>query len=239
MARETCPAMLMITSSPAPDSASSVTSVWRLSCHRPTTFALSRTFVHAVLNVVTGRVGSFGCPFAGREDVPLRLALTEPPDVPGGVRLERGQDRIVQAIRMGGASTTVRRPVQRLLERSAPSSEASLPQTSSPASPRPTSRLSSSLSSEPACFATVGFSGSFAAWNAAQRFFVASEIAFLPAALIFRFRFGTSGVVAGSVRPPSSICRSSAICPSIRRFRASKPSMAAARISAVSFCVGM
>ena len=33
MARETCPAILMITSSPAPDSASSVTSVWRLSCH--------------------------------------------------------------------------------------------------------------------------------------------------------------------------------------------------------------
>jgi hypothetical protein len=29
MARETCPAMLMITSSPAPNSASSVTSVWR------------------------------------------------------------------------------------------------------------------------------------------------------------------------------------------------------------------
>ena len=54
--------MLTITSSPAPGSASSVTSAWRLSCHRPTTFALSRTFVHAVLNVVTGRVGSFGCP---------------------------------------------------------------------------------------------------------------------------------------------------------------------------------
>jgi hypothetical protein len=33
MARDTRPAMLMITSSPAPDSASSVTSVWRLSCH--------------------------------------------------------------------------------------------------------------------------------------------------------------------------------------------------------------
>ena len=30
MARETCPAMLMITSSPAPDSGSSVTSMWRL-----------------------------------------------------------------------------------------------------------------------------------------------------------------------------------------------------------------
>src|ERR1035438_8730080 len=62
MARETCPAMLMITSSPAPDSESSVTSVWRLSCHRPTTFALLRTLVHAVLSVVTGLVGSFGCP---------------------------------------------------------------------------------------------------------------------------------------------------------------------------------
>src|SRR5665647_84616 len=70
MARETCPAMLMITSSPAPDSASSVTSVWRLSCHRPTTLALSRTLVHAVLNVVTGRVGSFGCPFAARKTYP-------------------------------------------------------------------------------------------------------------------------------------------------------------------------
>jgi hypothetical protein len=34
MARETCPAMLMMTSSPAPDSESSVTSVCRLSCHR-------------------------------------------------------------------------------------------------------------------------------------------------------------------------------------------------------------
>jgi len=34
MARATCPAMLMITSSPAPDSASSITSVWRSSCHR-------------------------------------------------------------------------------------------------------------------------------------------------------------------------------------------------------------
>src|ERR1035441_3795806 len=54
--------MLMMTSSPAPDSESSVTSVCRLSCHRPTTLALSRTLVHAVLNVVTGLVGSFGCP---------------------------------------------------------------------------------------------------------------------------------------------------------------------------------
>jgi hypothetical protein len=31
MVRETCPAILMITALPAPDSASSVTSMWRLS----------------------------------------------------------------------------------------------------------------------------------------------------------------------------------------------------------------
>jgi hypothetical protein len=60
MARETCPAMLMITSSPAPDSASSVTNVWRASCHRPLSAAFSRTFFQAVLNDVIGRVGSFG-----------------------------------------------------------------------------------------------------------------------------------------------------------------------------------
>src|SRR5882757_7010935 len=60
MARETWPAILMITSSPAPDSASSVTSVWRLSCHRPFTPAFLRTLVHAVLKDVMGRVGSLG-----------------------------------------------------------------------------------------------------------------------------------------------------------------------------------
>src|SRR5450759_402812 len=60
MARETCPAILMITSSPAPDSESSVTSVWRLSCHRPLTSAFWRTLLHAVLNDVMGRVGSLG-----------------------------------------------------------------------------------------------------------------------------------------------------------------------------------
>src|SRR5450759_5796969 len=52
--------MLMITSSPAPDSESSVTSVWRLSCHRPFTPAFCRTLIHAVLNDVMGRVGSAG-----------------------------------------------------------------------------------------------------------------------------------------------------------------------------------
>src|ERR1035437_9600897 len=60
MARETWPAMLMITSSPAPDSESSVTRVWRLSCHRPVTPAFLRTLVHAVLKDVIGRVGSLG-----------------------------------------------------------------------------------------------------------------------------------------------------------------------------------
>ena len=60
--------MLMITSSPAPDSASSVTSVCRLSYHRPTTFALSRTFVHAVRKVVTGWDGIVQLPLPGGED---------------------------------------------------------------------------------------------------------------------------------------------------------------------------
>ena len=41
-------------------------------------------------------------------------------------------------------------------------------------------------------FATTGFCTAFAAWNAAQRFFVASAIARLPAALSFRLRFGAS-----------------------------------------------
>ena len=35
-------------------------------------------------------------PLPGGEDVPLRLALPEPPDVPRGVRLEGDHDRIVQ-----------------------------------------------------------------------------------------------------------------------------------------------
>jgi len=46
-------------------------------------------------------------------------------------------------------------------------------------------------------FATAGFTASFAAWNAAQRFFVASAIARLPAAL--NLRFGDSEVVADRV----------------------------------------
>src|ERR1017187_5337196 len=58
MARETWPAILMITSSPAPDSDSSVTSVWRLSCHRPFTPAFWQTLIHAVLKEVIRCVGS-------------------------------------------------------------------------------------------------------------------------------------------------------------------------------------
>jgi hypothetical protein len=41
--------------------------------------------------------------------------------------------------------------------------------------------------------ATVGVSVFFAAWNAAHRFLVASTMAFLPAALSFRFGLGASG----------------------------------------------
>ena len=52
-------------------------------------------------------------------------------------------------------------------------------------------------------FARADFSFCFAAWNAAHLFFVASEIAFLPAALIFRrLRFGGSGVAAVGLAPP-------------------------------------
>ena len=69
-------------------------------------------------------------------------------------------------------------------------------------------------------FVTAFFAGLFAAvyvafaasalFNA-QRLLVASEMAFLPAALIFRrLRFVGSGVVAGSAGPPESMARSSA-----------------------------
>ena len=51
----------MIVWSPAPLSASSVMSVWRLSCQRPFTPAFARTLVQTVLRVVTWRVGSVGC----------------------------------------------------------------------------------------------------------------------------------------------------------------------------------
>ena len=86
--------------------------------------------------------------------------------------------------------------------------------------------------SDPGCSA---FSACLAAWNAAQRFFVASETAFLPSALIVRrLRFGGFGVAAG-LAGPASIARSSARVVSMRRFWASKPSIAAEIISGVSF----
>src|SRR6266851_5018820 len=68
MARETCPAMLMITSSPAPDSASSVTSVWRLSCTKLRTDTFLGFPVTVVLmqsgnsiRVTHWRAAAFGC----------------------------------------------------------------------------------------------------------------------------------------------------------------------------------
>jgi len=48
------------TSSPTPDSESSVTSVWRLSCHRPFTLAFWHTVLLGVLSDVIGRTGSLG-----------------------------------------------------------------------------------------------------------------------------------------------------------------------------------
>jgi integrase len=46
----------MIVSSPAPLSANSVISMWRLSCHRPETFAFSRVFFQAVTLPLTNPV---------------------------------------------------------------------------------------------------------------------------------------------------------------------------------------
>src|ERR1035441_3551365 len=54
--------MSMMVWSPAPLSASSVTRVWRVSCHRPVIFAFSLMLVQTVFKLVIGRVGSFGCP---------------------------------------------------------------------------------------------------------------------------------------------------------------------------------
>jgi len=90
------PAMLMITSSPAPDSASSVTRVWRLSCQRPFTPAFLRTLVHAVPQRRDGLGGIVRLPLSGGEDEPFRLTLTEPPEVPRGVGFKGDHDRIVQ-----------------------------------------------------------------------------------------------------------------------------------------------
>jgi hypothetical protein len=64
-------------------------------------------------------------------------------------------------------------------------------------------------------FATAGFSAAFAAWKAAQRFFVASTMARLPAAL--SFRFGASDVAAGCG------CGSDGFLDSAHRFRCASP----------------
>src|ERR1017187_4924869 len=75
--------------------------------------------------------------------------------------------------------------------------------------------------------------------DSAHLFRWAAAIAALPALLIFRrLREGGSEGVAAGFEPPSSICRISAIWASIRFFWISNPSIAAVRISVVSF-VGM
>ena len=87
-----------------------------------------------------------------------------------------------------------------------------------------------------------GFGASGAACcflDSAHRFRCAAAIAALPALLIFRRpREGGSEAAAAGFGPPSSICRISAIWASIRFFWISNPSIAAVRISVVSF-VGM
>jgi hypothetical protein len=86
MARETCPAMLMITSSPAPDSAGSVTSVWRLFRQWRFHTSLPGALVHAVLKDIIGWVESFGSGFPKAKYKPLRTAFTKAPNVPGARR---------------------------------------------------------------------------------------------------------------------------------------------------------
>jgi CheY-like chemotaxis protein len=87
-----------------------------------------------------------------------------------------------------------------------------------------------------------GFGASCAAWcflDSAHLFRCAAAIAALPALLIFRrLRRGDSEAAAVDWEPPSSICRISAIRASIRVFCISNPSIAAVRISVVSF-IGM
>ncbi|HEY1219366.1 MAG: hypothetical protein ABSE42_05205 [Bryobacteraceae bacterium] len=75
--------------------------------------------------------------------------------------------------------------------------------------------------------------------DSAHLFRCAAAIAALPALLILRrLREGDSEGAAVGLEPPSSICRISAIWASIRVFWISNPSIAAVRISVVSF-VGM
>ena len=56
-------------------------------------------------------------------------------------------------------------------------------------------------------FFSAGFFACFAAWNAAHLFFVASEIAFLPAALILRFGFAVTVLDGDSASPLDSAHR--------------------------------
>ena len=86
-------------------------------------------------------------------------------------------------------------------------------------------------------FGASGAAGRFL--DSAHLFRCAAAIAALPALLILRrLRWGNSEVAAVDWEPPSSICRISAIRASIRVFCISNPSIAAVRISVVSF-VGM
>ena len=62
--------MLMITSSPAPDSASSVTSAWRLSCHRPMAPLADR------LGIRKSRVGGWRILFTADREAKVIYILT-------------------------------------------------------------------------------------------------------------------------------------------------------------------
>src|ERR1035437_7982590 len=87
--------------------------------------------------------------------------------------------------------------------------------------------------------ALAGAGGSDSPRSIAHLAFCAIAIFRLEAAEnLLRLRVGGSGLAAGSVGPPGSTARSSAICVSMCRFCSSNPRMAAVMISVVSF-VGM
>jgi hypothetical protein len=81
-----------------------------------------------------------------------------------------------------------------------------------------------------AFFAATG--AVFAAWNAAQRFLVASEIAFRPAALILRFGFAASDVSGAVASDSPRILAHRRCCASFIRRRA-----AAENFRRLSVCV--
>jgi hypothetical protein len=88
--------------------------------------------------------------------------------------------------------------------------------------------------------AAAGAGGSVAFLEAAHLLRWASPMRFRAAAPIFRrLRVAGSGAAAGSVGPPVSQARSSAILASSFSFWASIPKIAAFTISVVSFGVGM